>query len=73
METRFDLDPTPLKAAAIAVLLFVDTFMAALGSSVLLGSMPTEPQLIAYAVAASSATTTYLLGFLGYGKEEATT
>ena len=70
MGLKFDLDPSVGKAVAIAICIFLLTFVAGVEVVVALGESPSEVQILASLCSATTATVTYLLGFLGYGKEE---
>lgn len=71
MSLKFDLDPTPLRAAVICVCLFILTFATAYSAITVGGEIPTDPQLITITLGALVAAVTYILGFVGYeGKVE---
>lgn len=66
MKLKFDLDPSPKKAAVIALCIFIITFTTALQAITIGGNMPTHPQLITMLCGSVAAAVTYALGFLGY-------
>ena len=70
MNVKFDLDPTPRKAAAIALCIFFLTFATGVQSIAMQGVTPSMPEFISAFCAATTATAIYLLGFLGYEKSE---
>lgn len=70
MNLKFDLDPTPFRAAVICIAIFLLTFTTALAAITVNGEMPTDPQLITMLCGSIGAAVAYILGFLEYEKKE---
>lgn len=71
MGLKFDLDPTPPKAAMIAILLFCEALLLPLQLYLLqTGELPSTVVIVTMLVTAFIQLVTYLLGFLGVEKEE---
>jgi len=70
MKLKFNLDPSPKKALAVGVLIFVATFVSGIQTTTAMGEIPSKVQILSSLLSAVSATVTYWLGFLGYEKKE---
>lgn len=70
MKLKVNFDPTPTKALAIGILIFLATFCSATMTIFAAGEEPSRIQMYSILLASLSATVTYLLGFLGYEKTE---
>jgi heme A synthase len=68
---RFDLDPTPLKACIIGILLFLESMCGGLLVILQRGEIPTVLEALTVLMVATLALITYLMAFL-HGNETQT-
>jgi len=63
---KFDLDPTPKRAAIICVCLFILTFVTGVNAVIMGGTMPTEMQFWGILCGSAAVAVAYVLEFLKF-------